>query len=218
MSAPPPAAGGPGTGGRYFTPPPGSSAKRSLPGSARSQAGPAEPKRNAQAGQHPAGQPGQHPTGQPPAGGQDKPGPRHPSHPSSSTVTTGASSASALSGGSAAAASLAPAAPPPARPPAARPLHKLSVSLIDTYKLINKVYYDQKAKRKAARAPPQDAGQGGDWDDDNYDYIIRPDEIFYDRYKIREKIGKGSFGQVIRALDQLENKEVAVKIIKSKKP
>ena len=33
-----------------------------------------------------------------------------------------------------------------------------------------------------------------------------------------KRIGKGSFGQVIQAMDKRTNKDVAIKIIKSKKP
>lgn len=42
------------------------------------------------------------------------------------------------------------------------------------------------------------------------------DHICY-RYEIIEVIGKGSFGQVIRALDHMTNKHVAIKIIRNKK-
>ncbi|CAG2163531.1 unnamed protein product [Oppiella nova] len=42
------------------------------------------------------------------------------------------------------------------------------------------------------------------------------DHISY-RYEILEVIGKGSFGQVIRALDHKTNQEVALKIIRNKK-
>ena len=42
--------------------------------------------------------------------------------------------------------------------------------------------------------------------------------MFYGRYIIKERIGKGSFGQVVRAVDSKTNKDVAIKIIKSKKP
>ena len=34
----------------------------------------------------------------------------------------------------------------------------------------------------------------------------------------RQRIGKGSFGQVVRAFDTEKREEVAIKIIKSKKP
>jgi len=38
------------------------------------------------------------------------------------------------------------------------------------------------------------------------------------RYVLQKRIGKGSFGQVVKALDKNTNTEVAIKIIKSKKP
>lgn len=42
------------------------------------------------------------------------------------------------------------------------------------------------------------------------------DHICY-RYEILEVIGKGSFGQVIRALDHKTNQHIAIKIIRNKK-
>ncbi|KAH8273950.1 hypothetical protein KR044_004944 [Drosophila immigrans] len=55
------------------------------------------------------------------------------------------------------------------------------------------------------------------FDDDNGNYkIIEHDHIEY-RYEILEVIGKGSFGQVIRALDHKTNTHVAIKIIRNKK-
>ena len=56
------------------------------------------------------------------------------------------------------------------------------------------------------------------FDDENYDYILQPGELFNGRYYLKERIGKGSFGQVVRAVDKESNREVAIKIIKSKKP
>ena len=38
-----------------------------------------------------------------------------------------------------------------------------------------------------------------------------------DRYEIEASIGKGSFGQVVRAYDRLEQEYVAIKIIKNKR-
>ncbi len=122
--------------------------------------------------------------------------------------------------------------PPPPQPyiqptvgrlPADRPVVKLSVSLIDTYKQINKVYYEERDARRAARASEKAQKQGqktinNGWDDENYDYIINPGEMFNGRYRIKERIGKGSFGQVVRAEDMETRKDVAIKIIKSKKP
>jgi dual specificity tyrosine-phosphorylation-regulated kinase 1 len=93
--------------------------------------------------------------------------------------------------------------------------------LIDTYKHINKVYYEERDARRAARAAQKQKGQGAHndgYDDENYDYIVTSGEMFYGRYVIKERIGKGSFGQVVRAVDSETNKDVAIKIIKSKKP
>lgn len=126
----------------------------------------------------------------------------------------------------------APKQPQPivGRRPADRPLIKLSVSLIDTYKHINTIYYEERDARRAQRAkekkqqqqqgttPAGATANNHGWDDENYDYIITPGEIFYGRYKIMERIGKGSFGQVVRAEDIETKREVAIKIIKSKKP
>lgn len=55
------------------------------------------------------------------------------------------------------------------------------------------------------------------YDDDNgsYNKVVH-DHICY-RYEILEVIGKGSFGQVIRALDHKTNQYVAIKIIRNKK-
>eukprot|EP00592_Proboscia_alata_P027441 CAMPEP_0194447590 /NCGR_PEP_ID=MMETSP0176-20130528/129091_1 /TAXON_ID=216777 /ORGANISM="Proboscia alata, Strain PI-D3" /LENGTH=751 /DNA_ID=CAMNT_0039274459 /DNA_START=399 /DNA_END=2655 /DNA_ORIENTATION=- len=147
-------------------------------------------------------------------------------------------------------------------------LVKLSISLIDTYKQINKVYYEEREarKRRTTSAPGQSAGnvdssgiaslahqhehgkqqqrpapndsaaipsklsegdgaiptregpQNDGYDDANYDYIITPNEIINKRYIIKDRVGKGSFGQVVRAYDRTTNIDVAIKIIKSKKP
>jgi len=106
------------------------------------------------------------------------------------------------------------------RPHTERPLYKMSVQLIDTYKLINKVYYEKKLRRKAEKPlpPPTTASGKSEWDDENHDYVVRVEDSFGEHYVIKERIGKGSFGQVVRAKDARTNTEVAIKIIKSKKP
>uniref|UniRef100_A0A0A9ZJS4 dual-specificity kinase n=1 Tax=Lygus hesperus TaxID=30085 RepID=A0A0A9ZJS4_LYGHE len=59
--------------------------------------------------------------------------------------------------------------------------------------------------------------QNGGYDDDNGSYNkVLHDHIGY-RYEILEVIGKGSFGQVIRALDHKTNQHIAIKIIRNKK-
>ncbi|GFU42204.1 hypothetical protein NPIL_229691 [Nephila pilipes] len=110
------------------------------------------------------------------------------------------------------------------RDPGLAPLRKLSVDLIKTYKHINEVYYAKK-KRRAQQTQGDDTSHKKEkklyndgYDDDNHDYIIRTGEKFLDRYEIDSLIGKGSFGQVVKAYDHEEQCHVAIKIIKNKKP
>lgn len=109
----------------------------------------------------------------------------------------------------------------PMRHPLDRPVVKLSLRLIDTYKNVNKLYYERKARRqrKQSRSEPNRGGvHNNGYDDQNYDYIIQPGEVLAERYVLKNRIGKGSFGQVVVAYDRLADTEVAVKIIKSRKP
>merc|ERR1719162_417253 len=119
-----------------------------------------------------------------------------------------------------------------AQPKAARnaseaPLLKLSVNLIDTYKMINQVYYEKRKRRQEEKtSSANQAGQSTKqrkgsffnhgWDDENYDYVVKNGELFNDRYTVSTVIGKGSFGQVVKALDNTTQEWVAIKIIKSR--
>ncbi|XP_070491900.1 serine/threonine-protein kinase minibrain isoform X4 [Chironomus tepperi] len=110
------------------------------------------------------------------------------------------------------------------RDPSLAPLRKLSVDLIKTYKHINEVYYAKK-KRRAQQSQGDDSSHKKErklyndgYDDENHDYIIKAGEKFLDRYEIDSLIGKGSFGQVVKAFDHEEQCHVAIKIIKNKKP
>ncbi|XP_043800751.1 probable serine/threonine-protein kinase dyrk2 isoform X3 [Apis laboriosa] len=61
------------------------------------------------------------------------------------------------------------------------------------------------------------SSQNGGYDDENGSYNkVFHDHISY-RYEILEVIGKGSFGQVIRALDHKTGQYIAIKIIRNKK-
>lgn len=86
------------------------------------------------------------------------------------------------------------------------------------------VYYAKK-KRRAAQTQGEDSSHKKErklyndgYDDDNHDYIVKNGEKFLDRYEIDSLIGKGSFGQVVKAFDHEEQCHVAIKIIKNKKP
>jgi len=93
------------------------------------------------------------------------------------------------------------------------PVIRLTYKLLDTYQGINEKYY---AKHKKV--------YNNGHDDDHGDYIIRPGDMVNGRYEITRRpngtsplLGKGSFGQVVYALDRkvAPHKEVAVKIIKN---
>lgn len=102
------------------------------------------------------------------------------------------------------------------RNPADAPIRKLTVDLIKTYRTINEVYYKKKQPSEKSVDSTR-KGRTEEWDDDNHDYRIRPGERWMDRYEIDSLIGKGSFGQVVKAYD-LECREwVAIKIIKNKR-
>jgi len=47
---------------------------------------------------------------------------------------------------------------------------------------------------------------------------VKSGELFNERYEVSTVIGKGSFGQVVKAYDNQRGESVAIKIIKSKKP
>ena len=47
---------------------------------------------------------------------------------------------------------------------------------------------------------------------------MKSGELFNERYEVSTVIGKGSFGQVVKAYDNQRGESVAIKIIKSKKP
>ncbi|KAL7549538.1 hypothetical protein ACHAWF_012804 [Thalassiosira exigua] len=92
----------------------------------------------------------------------------------------------------------------------------------------HQVYYEEREARRAARAAQRTAQQAAasgpgpqnnGWDDENYDYILTPNELVHDgRYRLQRRIGKGSFGQVVKAVDVQTQREVAIKIIKSRRP
>lgn len=78
-------------------------------------------------------------------------------------------------------------------------------------------YFGHHASKNYNKPAPTANTTNMGYDDDNGNYkIIEHDHIAF-RYEILEVIGKGSFGQVIRALDHKTNTHVAIKIIRNKK-
>lgn len=120
------------------------------------------------------------------------------------------------------------------RDPNAAPLRKLSVDLIKTYKHINDVYYRKKERKKEKKSNRRSPRAGGGvsnrhgpkentlynngYDDESCDYIVKPGEKWLDRYVVDSLIGKGSFGQVVKVYDSVDQEYVAIKVIKNKKP
>ncbi|KAJ8305101.1 hypothetical protein KUTeg_017346, partial [Tegillarca granosa] len=90
------------------------------------------------------------------------------------------------------------------------------------------VYYAKKKRRAAQGAQGDESSHkkgkvnshvlNDGYDDPNHDYIVNPGEKWMDRYEIDSLIGKGSFGQVVKAYDHVDTEQVAIKIIKNKKP
>lgn len=48
------------------------------------------------------------------------------------------------------------------------------------------------------------------YDDENHDYIVRPGEVWLERYTVDCLIGKGSFGQVSRQTSALLRSDFTV--------
>lgn len=69
----------------------------------------------------------------------------------------------------------------------------------------------QAEKVKGSEAEQHNSG----YDDENGDYkVVIGDHIAY-RYEVKEKLGSGSFGQVVKCFDHKKSETVALKIIKN---
>lgn len=71
------------------------------------------------------------------------------------------------------------------------------------------------AGQATANAEPSASPHSIQQNHDKFDYTVSRGEIFNNRYNIEQVIGRGSFGQVVRALDTRDNTHVAIKIIKN---
>lgn len=84
----------------------------------------------------------------------------------------------------------------------------------DELKLFDEIWYFGQSANKVNAKSGTSMNCG--YDDENGNYkIVEHDHIGY-QYEVLEVIGKGSFGQVIRAFDHKTNQHVAIKIIRNK--
>uniref|UniRef100_A0A7S1N5B3 Protein kinase domain-containing protein n=1 Tax=Eutreptiella gymnastica TaxID=73025 RepID=A0A7S1N5B3_9EUGL len=106
---------------------------------------------------------------------------------------------------------------PSIRPTTERPVHKLTVELLATYKHINEIFYEAKRWRQAIeKTGDKKAVYNDGYDDDSGNYIVQIGEEIAGRYIVQDVLGKGSFGVVVKAHDHRRDECVAVKIIKNK--
>src|SRR4051794_22318837 len=78
------------------------------------------------------------------------------------------------------------------------PVRKLTTGLLATYKLINSRYYEQKKSRLARQAGRPE------------EYQVTVGDMLGAHYRVEESLGKGSFGQVVAAVDTRTDVKVAV--------
>eukprot|EP00756_Hemistasia_phaeocysticola_P018653 Hpha_TRINITY_DN15610_c0_g1::TRINITY_DN15610_c0_g1_i1::g.98544::m.98544/K08825/DYRK1; dual specificity tyrosine-phosphorylation-regulated kinase 1 len=97
-----------------------------------------------------------------------------------------------------------------------RPLIRLSVDLLSTYKHINDLFYANKRRAHAAQKSGTGRIYNDGYDDENGNYVVQIGEEISGRYIVQDILGKGSFGVVVRAHDHRRDESVALKIIKNK--
>ena len=90
-----------------------------------------------------------------------------------------------------------------------RPTVELSQNLVNLYRQVNEEYFLR--KRKEGPGPFYNDG----FDDHEGHYIVIPGEEIVGRYAVHEVLGKGSFGTVVKCLDNRRQEAVALKISRS---
>ena len=99
-----------------------------------------------------------------------------------------------------------------------RPAVCLSTQLLATYKVANDAYYTERRLAHAAEVQQRGgaAVQNNGYDDEHGNYIVQIGEEIHGRFLVKELLGRGSFGVVVKALDQRREDMVAVKIIRNR--
>jgi serine/threonine protein kinase len=134
------------------------------------------------------------------------------SHPSASTATSransNASSANSTTGTPALSSAGTSAGAQQAQPP--QPSTPTALPTASSSTATTTPHRSSAAEHGKSQSP-----QSVKYCDANFDYIVRPGDMFNNRYMLEKVIGRGSFGQVVRAYDTRTKTHVAIKIIKN---
>ena len=105
-----------------------------------------------------------------------------------------------------------------------RPVERLSTSLVFVYKNCNNNFaYDHSKRPKKFLTQPSEAVSNNGRDNAHNDLILFMGECLCDEttgstYRIRGLLGRGTFGIVARAINEITAAQVAIKIIKNDAP
>ncbi|KAL9649567.1 hypothetical protein ABK040_003245 [Willaertia magna] len=98
-------------------------------------------------------------------------------------------------------------------------LKSMTVSLILNYKLCSKDFkYDQNVeeRKKIALTEPSIGIHNNNKDNEEGNLILFVDTVLQERYCVKDLLGQGTFGQVVRCEDLITKQHVAVKVIKNR--
>lgn len=77
--------------------------------------------------------------------------------------------------------------------------------------------YYVNATRPADNSILKNGNKNNGFDDERGDYLINIHDHVNYRFEVISRLGKGSFGQVVKAFDHMRKEYVALKIIRNKK-